>query len=329
MSYSADSKPLRSFSIAHAHRTYCGTCFKANSKLRCTGCHAAIYCSKECQKAAWPTHKPVCTPEPDTNFELQAADLGYHGFLSLHNALLEWVEIHRWCLYTLTCALVQLEGGVDAVIASQKALVLTVVPAHRTEHDDNPALAFRFISAVIADTDSNTSLCENWAAIKDGADTLAQLFTPGFTNYPNSEPPNELPTPVGNLPVIYLVDRTNVVSCQGFTLFHLPLRHVDGKDVADGRARAACEDLVQIIKGILYSDLVHRRAEDPRRPEPEVGIYERTGRRKKTWKWRVLAGNPDRWGMWESLAAVMLPGGLSSGLTPRQVLTLFDYERLG
>ncbi len=39
--------------------TNCSACGKLNSKSRCKGCGAA-YCSKECQKRAWPVHKRIC-----------------------------------------------------------------------------------------------------------------------------------------------------------------------------------------------------------------------------------------------------------------------------
>jgi len=38
--------------------TYCG---KQGVKLQlCSACKRSRYCSKECQKAAWPEHKTVC-----------------------------------------------------------------------------------------------------------------------------------------------------------------------------------------------------------------------------------------------------------------------------
>ncbi|KAI1783167.1 hypothetical protein LXA43DRAFT_1134335 [Ganoderma leucocontextum] len=281
MSDSADSSSVRFFSLPHALRAYCDRCFKAKSKFRCTGCQAVVYCSKECQKAARRTHKPVCTTEPNANFELQATDLGYPSPLALSNALDEWIEIQRWCLYTLTCALVQLEGGVDAVLAAQKGLVLHVVPAHRSEHDGSPAMAFRFGHAVIADKDSDGFLRENW---KDICATVEHAHVSSALAFLAAGERNErLATPLGSFPVVYFVYRTNLASCHTFTLFHLPLRHVAGnsKDedaAADGRTRAACEELVHVMKELLCSKIVYRRAENPRRgPEPDWGIYERTG----------------------------------------------------
>ena len=45
--------------------TSCSNCHKAAEQLattlkRCGSCHTAPYCSRECQVAHWPTHKPVC-----------------------------------------------------------------------------------------------------------------------------------------------------------------------------------------------------------------------------------------------------------------------------
>ncbi|KAG8991317.1 hypothetical protein FRB90_001395 [Tulasnella sp. 427] len=44
--------------------TFCGNCEKPGDGdarlLRCQGCHNAVYCNAECQKAQWPIHKIDC-----------------------------------------------------------------------------------------------------------------------------------------------------------------------------------------------------------------------------------------------------------------------------
>ena len=40
---------------------HCALCGKVEERLqRCSGCHKATYCSRECQKAAWKEHKQIC-----------------------------------------------------------------------------------------------------------------------------------------------------------------------------------------------------------------------------------------------------------------------------
>ena len=52
----------------------CGFCLKEGTERRfqkCGRCLSAKYCSKECQHAHWPTHKPLCRPpEPKVAHEL-------------------------------------------------------------------------------------------------------------------------------------------------------------------------------------------------------------------------------------------------------------------
>lgn len=50
----------------------CSYCDKPESEIvkpaklrRCTICCMALYCSSECQKAAWKGHKRVCRPPPE------------------------------------------------------------------------------------------------------------------------------------------------------------------------------------------------------------------------------------------------------------------------
>ncbi|KAM5543183.1 hypothetical protein V8D89_003057 [Ganoderma adspersum] len=322
--------------ICHFRGRFCDICCKGNSKFQCGGCQAVVYCSRECQKAAWRSHKSMCASKSNTDPNLQIAHLGYLGPQSFINALEEWVEIRRWCLYTLMCALVQLEGGVDAVLeggapdampTSQKALVLHVAPAEPA--GGNPAFAFRLSHASIAHKDSEGVLRDNWTDIEDNAKFTSMPVKILTQALGSNERGVRLATPAGILPAVYVVHGTNVVNRQAFTLYHLPLRYVDGnlKDVADGRTRAACEELVEMVKDLLDKPVVCREAEDLRRPEPDWGIYERTGTRTKKWKWRYLPANGKSWRMWERLTDELFPGR-TSRLTPRQVLTLFDFGRL-
>lgn len=38
----------------------CARCRNSGAKFRCSGCRAAVYCSKECQRRAWPAHRAAC-----------------------------------------------------------------------------------------------------------------------------------------------------------------------------------------------------------------------------------------------------------------------------
>ena len=279
----------------------------------------------------------MCVSKSNTNDvdDLQIAHLGYLGPQSFINALEEWVEIRRWCLFTLMCALVQLEGGVDAVLegaapdtmpTSQKAIVLHVVAAKPA--DGNPAFAFRLSHASIAHKDSEAVLRDNWTEIEDNAKFLSAPVKI-LTHALGSNKRGRLAIPAGILPAVYVVRGTNVVNRQAFTLYHLPLRHVGGslKDVPDARTRAACEELVEIVKDLLDKPVVCMQADDLQRPEPDWGIYELTGGKTKKWKWRELPADGKSWRTWERLTDEMWPGR-TSRLTPREVLTLFDFGHL-
>ena len=274
----------------------------------------------------------MCLSKPDADVELQPSDLGYPSSLSIRYALGEWIEIQRWSLYTLTCTLVQLEGGPDVVLASQeKALLVHVIPRHRNEHGGNPATAFRFGSAAIADKSSNDDVGANWEGIRDtvclvhGASTLAILRTDPDPDRNGTR--DELTAPVGTFPVMFVVHGVGVVRHHAFTLFRHPLRHVKSQDAADACTRAALEDLVRMIRVILSGVLVYRSALDPRQPEPDLWICEPAGKRKKTWKWKPFPVDEAIWRKREELLEVIVPGR-TSDLTARQVLTLFDYGQI-
>ena len=47
--------------MVHSNALHCNHCGKDNSSMLCTGCKSVLYCSKQCQKDNWVTHKPFCT----------------------------------------------------------------------------------------------------------------------------------------------------------------------------------------------------------------------------------------------------------------------------
>jgi hypothetical protein len=60
-----------------------------SSMKRCTRCEVAHYCSKNCQKNYWPTHKMVCAPTPTTtNAEVNAEVNATAAFITEQMALL-------------------------------------------------------------------------------------------------------------------------------------------------------------------------------------------------------------------------------------------------
>jgi len=45
---------------AAPEETTCRKCGREGVSNRCSGCHLAAYCSRECQVAHWPTHRKAC-----------------------------------------------------------------------------------------------------------------------------------------------------------------------------------------------------------------------------------------------------------------------------
>ncbi|KAI0806858.1 hypothetical protein C8Q74DRAFT_1177815, partial [Fomes fomentarius] len=67
---------------------------------RCKRCNTALYCSRECQKAAWAEHR--CRDEPTsaaTNVVCQA--LGFSSAGSFQEALMKFVNAHMYAFHNL------------------------------------------------------------------------------------------------------------------------------------------------------------------------------------------------------------------------------------
>ncbi|KAF8055547.1 hypothetical protein FPV67DRAFT_1484584 [Lyophyllum atratum] len=91
----------------HKQRGYricdqCGTAESPSAKFRlCGGCMTTQYCSQDCQKIHWPSHKPICqhTASQISSVKQQSAGAAYadenlakglRKFTSAHTSLLQW-----------------------------------------------------------------------------------------------------------------------------------------------------------------------------------------------------------------------------------------------
>ncbi|KAH9890598.1 hypothetical protein C8Q73DRAFT_132012 [Cubamyces lactineus] len=101
---------------------WCGEAEKPHQKhKKCASCEYVIYCSKECQKAAWPDHKQACrymtesTRRFDGVYESEVLPFGFSSSLAYSRALGDWTEAHSWALQTCAQAFVLQLGGTSFI----------------------------------------------------------------------------------------------------------------------------------------------------------------------------------------------------------------------
>ncbi|KZV89009.1 hypothetical protein EXIGLDRAFT_161075 [Exidia glandulosa HHB12029] len=146
----------------HYEMEQCHRCWKSKSEattlLVCSACKTVLYCSKECQKAAWPAHKEHCKRDaaanetmrsvtvsvnPTTNVSLPDQPTNYFDLLI---ALRAWTTKHRPLLAEQLISALDLRG--DSTNRARRTMVVYVewrpgnVPTARR---------FRMISAAAVD----------------------------------------------------------------------------------------------------------------------------------------------------------------------------------
>ncbi|CAL1708653.1 unnamed protein product [Somion occarium] len=87
--------------------TQCQQCWRSKAPgvtpFRCTGCKVDLYCSKECQKKAWPSHKTKCRLNQRTQempeMNLQSLQL-LRAFTSKHRPTIAEAGVRSLDLYS-------------------------------------------------------------------------------------------------------------------------------------------------------------------------------------------------------------------------------------
>ncbi|KAI1783164.1 hypothetical protein LXA43DRAFT_357644 [Ganoderma leucocontextum] len=291
---------------------HCDHCGKRNwdgeKPKRCGGCRAVVYCNKECQKAAWQTHKTMCRTAPAIG-TTSCEELGYATPIALATALEEWLRIHTWALSTIVDASVYLEGGIDAVLSSgSPAFFMVVTARHATENDSNPAQAFHPDGCSVIRKEEYVHIQDVWSKMEAHCDSVAkQLQAQGVLDEPIFG---------GLLPAMYLIRETGVCVFQTHAVLRLPIRHVKD-DPRNEHTRAAFRGLQEMMMGTISGGTVYRCAPTPAQSEPYFGNFVRDGR---SWKWRCLA--PQAWDYFDMFFRKLTERNTDVG--PRALMSLLD-----
>ncbi|KAJ7022575.1 hypothetical protein C8F04DRAFT_1402326 [Mycena alexandri] len=124
----------------------CMGCFKKPSGKKsfpvCSKCQEASFCSKECQKKAWPVHKTVCQMRKQTVAAMADAPSShtFPPFAIRKRLLTDFIEVHECSFQSAFSSAMILEGGIDKFPFSVRGVV--VLLKYRPDCNENPSVAF-------------------------------------------------------------------------------------------------------------------------------------------------------------------------------------------
>ncbi|KAI0665606.1 hypothetical protein C8Q78DRAFT_552267 [Trametes maxima] len=280
----------------------CGKAGAEDRKLRrCAKCNVALYCSRECQKNAWPKHKILCAAPTTRNgpfscigvqsapsgVSVQPSGIGvvhatsrveYANVTDAGRSIRKFVETQDWAIRIMTQASIYLS-------------LVDVAPIDRQGNCPEPRAAFFRIAPVVGERVTPANL---WKIVDCRAHPLRD-FGPDIERRiwegkpaerkPREGPSSSAPTSV-MAPVIFAINDILPHSIV-ITHFRIPLPHFP-PNLFPQSATDALKDLVTFCADQINQDLCLRQLSE----ENYVAVPNRMVRSGGRWKWEPL---PDEW----------------------------------
>ncbi|KAI0750324.1 hypothetical protein C8Q80DRAFT_1120296 [Daedaleopsis nitida] len=263
---------------------------------RCGGCTTTFYCSKVCQKVAWPSHRSTCqAPLKEAVVEGDWRDLhwqrlGYPTASSFLDTLRDWISMHQGTLADMANICVHNENGLAANLRSPHvfSLLLVPLPYGQPGPDVHPGRAFTSRYNNMMHREEHPFIARGWPEAKSRTDARAALIRTGRSAGPS--------TIAGVIPAIFFIQGFEVTVSTSFPVYRIRRGSGPGETMFTPAECTALE------------------------PEPELLAFQ-YDEVKKTWR-----AKPFEAGYWDFIAQRMAqrPDLAESRLHPRTLWQIYQ-----
>ncbi|KAI0637450.1 hypothetical protein C8Q77DRAFT_1216160 [Trametes polyzona] len=304
----------------------CGRAENPSRKLRkCASCEYVVYCSKECQRFAWPDHKYVTElyGRPSCRYMQQARRLdpahdaevrafGFAGSLAFSRALNDWMNANFWAFQTSTQATILQLGGIDFLGVPPRYMMCFELTYRNTPGmagvERNPALTFTSLRQCVMESERwlrNPINMQYW----DSSARERELFNAYMQHH------------CGRM---YAGLICVVFKCSGITpcnMIYFPILHTHKPLPLDQRSLDILDDVDMLCSGTINTGFPLRCPEGSSSKIPLPGQFKR---RAGKWMWEPLFDDWDDYSPtskdYKDLHA-LIRTKRKTDLTPKQLLT--------